>query len=134
MKKNCLKKIPIEQRELTHKQLMAQLREEEVAKIKKRYPRTVDHFKAGDRVQITKYLDLADLSKTEVIKGMVIARRSNTTESWLAILNNKEDSTWEMKVPLNSPWIKDIMVLQYGNLKRRNAYYLRDRPVEEFQT
>lgn len=113
---------------------MLQLRNEEVEKIKIKFPREIPDFKAGDRIAVTKYLQLNDESKFEVIKGMCLARSHRNLESNFTIINNKHDTTFEMKLPLWSPFIKKIEILQKGNIKKKKAFYLRDRPVEEFQT
>jgi len=127
-------KPPLGQRRQSCKAMMLQLREEEVAKMQQKYPREVADFKTGDRVVITKAITLDDDTKFEVMKGFVIARKRNSNESNFSILNNKLDCTWEMKVPLWSPFLRKVDILQKGNLKSAKAYYMRDRPVEEFQT
>lgn len=127
-------RVPMRERALSAKQMIHQLRVEELHKSKKDYPRTIPDFKAGDRISITRYVELGKDNKFEILKGMCIARKNNMNESHFSILNNKSDTTYEMKIPLWSPFIKKIDILQKGTIKTRKAYYLRDRPVEEFLT
>ena len=93
-----------------------------------------NNFKAGDRVQITKYVSLTDPSKFEIIKGMCLGRFNKGLDSHFSILNNKEETTFEMKVPLYSPWVKDIKILQRGKIKESTCWWMRDRPISEFMT
>lgn len=125
---------PHRERTLSFKDLITQLRKEEIMKTKINYPRQIPDFKAGDRIAVTQYVELGQESKVETIRGMCIARKQAMNESWFAILNHRDDTTYEMKIPLWSPFIKSIDIIEKGNIKRRKAYYLRDRLPEEFQT
>jgi len=93
-----------------------------------------DSYKAGDRVQVTKYVKLGDESKYEIIKGMCLRRKDNMLESHFTLLNNKDETTFEMKVPVFSPWVKHVKILERGKIKAKSIPWMRDRPIEEFQT
>lgn len=134
--KSAYLKPPMRERQLTPIQLIQTLRKEEILKTKKFHPREIPDFKTGDRIAVTRYMELnnEENTKLETVKGMVIGRKNCMNESTVWILNNRHDTTFEMKIPIWSPFVKEIEVLQKGTIKKRKALYLRDRPVDEFQT
>lgn len=129
--------VPMAERQDSVFRLMRQVRWEELQRMEKHVltDRHIDPgFKAGDRLQITKYVNLGDHSKYETIKGFCLARKDIGLDSHFTIINNKDETSFEMKVPLFSPWVKDVKILQKGNIKTQSCWHMRDRPVAEFQT
>lgn len=137
MKSEGIPKAPMRERAPSVYRLMKQVRYDELQRMKHHVlkNRHIENgFRAGDRVQITKYVSLSNHSKFETIKGMCLGRFNKGLDSHFSILNNKEETTFEMKVPLYSPWVKDIKILKRGNIKTSTCWYMRDRPINEFQT
>lgn len=127
-------KLPIEEREYSNKSTMLTLRMEEMKKIRNNWPRNVDRFKAGDRIKITKYITLGRDNKVEVVKGMCIGRTFRNLESYFRIINWKIDVMYEMNIPLWSPFIKSIEVLQAGKISKAKCYWMKERPFKEYIT
>jgi len=129
------KRPPLEEREkdMSNKHLMSTLRKEEIVKIENEWPRHVEPFRSGDKIQITKYLTLDRDNKFEIIKGTCIGRSSKTLESYFRIINYKIDAMYEMNIPLWSPFIQKIEVLEKGKGYRQSKlYYLKDREYKEY--
>lgn len=128
-------KVPLDQRLPSPKYLMSQLKWEEVEKTKVQYPRDVQPFVAGDRLKITKYISLGRENKFEVVKGMCIGIVNRSVDSNFKILNHRDGLSWEMTIPLWSPFIKKIEVTQKSNYTHmKKIYFMRKRPWEEFIT
>lgn len=125
-------KPPLPERKPSNKQLMLQLRKEETMKIAKEWPRHIEPFRAGDKLKITKHLTLDRDNKFEVVKGFCIGRSNRNLESYFRIINYKTDVVYEMNIPLWSPFIKSIEVIEKGNFKRSKLYYMKERPWQEF--
>lgn len=127
-------KIPLDQRLPSPDFLMRTLRLEEIEKTKVNYPREVAKFRAGDRLKITKYISLGRENKFEVVKGLCLAKTNKANASTFRIINHRDGLTWEMVIPLWSPFIKKIEVLQKSKYNKAKVFFLRKRSWEEFMT
>lgn len=128
-------KLPVEVRPKPNHMMMQLLCWEETKKIKANWPRTVEKFKAGDKIKITKYITLTRDSKMEVLKGMVIGiTRGGTLETYVRIINYKIDVTYEMNIPYWSPFIKSIEVVQKGNYRKKKLYFMYKMPWQVYIT
>jgi large subunit ribosomal protein L19 len=94
--------------------------------------------KAGDAVQID---HLPNLSSKEPIKirGVVIANVKRASSSALTILNVEHGTPVERRIPLYSPMITNLTIVQKAfihkgkkRVRRSKLYYLKDRKPEEF--
>lgn len=83
-------------------------------------------FGVGDTVSVHFALEEGDKKKNSIFEGVVIA-----------IKNEKESKTFTVRKigslrigveriwPLNSPWIKKLVVKKKGDVRRAKLYYLR---------
>lgn len=130
-------KLPFQYRKFSPNYLMAVLQREEQSRILTEFPRHVDKFVTGDRVCITKLISLIDRSKIERIYGTVIATsRMNHVDAMFVIRNIKLGEAFELNIPLYSPFIVRIDVLQRAKSKytRKKQYEIRDMDTSAYET
>lgn len=132
-----LTKLPVELRPLNGDLLMRTLQREEQVRMDANYPRHIDRFVCGDRVCVTKYLSLSDKSKIERLSGVVISTsRLNTLDGRFIIRNTRLDEPVEMNIPLWSPFIIRIDLLQRGEKRfpRRKMLWIRKQDRNAYET
>eukprot|EP00462_Mataza_sp_D1_P016220 CAMPEP_0175163738 /NCGR_PEP_ID=MMETSP0087-20121206/25951_1 /TAXON_ID=136419 /ORGANISM="Unknown Unknown, Strain D1" /LENGTH=240 /DNA_ID=CAMNT_0016452545 /DNA_START=31 /DNA_END=753 /DNA_ORIENTATION=- len=128
-------KVPLADRLPSPKHLIRTLKLEEIEKTKVAYPRDVQPFRSGDRIKITKYISLGRETKFEILKGMCLGIKRNNFDTTFKIINHRDGLSWEMTLPLWSPFIKKIEVLQKSKYTNRSKlYFMRQRHPDEFMT
>jgi large subunit ribosomal protein L19 len=116
--------------------LLGQLRQEEFEKL--RAGREWPAIRAGDSIQLD---HLPNISSKEPVKmrGVVISKVNRSSDSAVTILNVEGGTPVERRIPLYSPMVTSVSVLQNAfihkgkkRVRRSKLYYLRDRKPEEF--
>jgi ribosomal protein L19 len=113
------------------------LEQEEIARIHKEHPREVEEFRAGDKIKVTKYLSLQS-DKTEVVRGMVLARNKGTRlNATFTLINRRLGDVFELTLPLHSPFITKIEVMDKRPddpvFKRNKLYHVARMNPKVFQ-
>ena len=130
-------KLPLSHRALSPASLLQQLEREELSRMIADFPSHRDDFRAGDRVCVTKYISLSDKSRVDRVFGIVIARRGGTGLSASFTLRNlKLDEAFELQLPLWSPFIVRIDLLERSHMRHKKSklYWLRQRDRKEWET
>ena len=92
----------------------------------------------GDKVDVTIYLELpkeigenekAGKERIQVFSGTVISQHLAQTQidSTITVRKMFQGGATEKVFMLNSPWIKNINIIQSSKVRRSKLYYLRDR-------
>lgn len=130
-------KLPLTHRALSPASMMQQLRHEELQRIKTTYPSHRDKFQTGDRICVTKYVAMSDPTKVERVSGIVMSRHGGTgINARFTLRNVKLEETFELQLPLWSPFIVRIDVLERGprRYERRKMSFLRNRDRTHYET
>ena len=106
--------------------LLGQLQQEALAKVHRPWP----DFKAGDAIEMEILVDM-DAPKPQKVKGLVLGRRNRGADSSVQLFCRVMGTPMRRHVPLYSPLVKSITVLQKAwltkgkkRVKRRNLDYL----------
>ncbi len=106
--------------------LLGQLQKEALAKVHRPWP----DFKAGDAIEMEILVDM-DAPKPQKVKGLVLGRRNRGADSSVQLFCRVMGTPMRRHVPLYSPLVKSITVLQKAwltkgkkRVKRRNLDYL----------
>ena len=106
--------------------LLGQLQKEALDKVKRPWP----DFKAGDAIEMEILVDM-DAPKPQKVKGLVLGRRNRGADSSVQLFCRVMGTPMRRHVPLYSPLVKSITVLQKAwltkgkkRVKRRNLDYL----------
>jgi ribosomal protein L19 len=112
------------------------LKNEEFEKLKS--GRVYPNIHAGDSVQIDKLLYLSSKEPVQ-IKGVVIGRYNKLSDTSLSLLNVENGTPVIRLIPIYSPLVQSIKILQKAFLhngkkrvKRSKLYYLQTRDPEEY--
>lgn len=125
---------PPEERDVGPKHLMAQLRQEEKHRVLREFPRKIEDFGAGDRIAVTRYVGLRK-PKLEVVKGMCIERSGgNLLRANFKMVNIKLGEPYEFTMPINSPFITKIEVIQRGGRQVQKMRWIRDQDPGFYET
>lgn len=92
----------------------------------------------GDKVDVTIYLELpkevgenekAGKERIQTFSGTVISQHlaQSQIDSTITVRKMFQGGASEKVFMLNSPWIKDINIVQNSKVRRSKLYYLRDR-------
>jgi large subunit ribosomal protein L19 len=109
-------KLPLEERRPSAAKLLSTLAQNEVSSLKK-LPRELARFDVGDRIAVTQLLSLHE-DKLQTIKGVVVSkRRREYLNASFTILNVIDGVKAEVLIPLYSPFIRKIEVID--RLKER---------------
>ena len=106
--------------------LLGQLQKEALDKVKRPWP----DFRAGDAIEMEILVDM-DAPKPQKVKGLVLGRRNRGADSSVQLFCRVMGTPMRRHVPLYSPLVKSITVLQKAwltkgkkRVKRRNLDYL----------
>ena len=106
--------------------LLGQLQKEALAKVHRPWP----DFKAGDAIEMEILVDM-DAPKPQKVKGLVLGRRNRGADSSVQLFCRVMGTPMRRHVPLYSPLVKSITVLQKAwltkgkkRVKRRHLDYL----------
>lgn len=87
-------------------------------------------FKVGDTIKFDYIIKEKDKERTQAYQGVVIAIKGQGEGKMVTVRRTAVDRIgMERIIPLNSPWIKNIQVMNKPKkrVKRSKLYYLRDR-------
>ena len=106
--------------------LLGQLQKEALDKVHRPWP----DFRAGDAIEMEILVDM-DAPKPQKVKGLVLGRRNRGADSSVQLFCRVMGTPMRRHVPLYSPLVKSITVLQKAwltkgkkRVKRRNLDYL----------
>mmetsp|Transcript_14159 Transcript_14159/g.35795 ORF Transcript_14159/g.35795 Transcript_14159/m.35795 type:complete len:130 (+) Transcript_14159:414-803(+) len=89
----------------------------------------IPDFKAGDILQV-KMTVPENRRRTAKYKGICIARRNRGVGSSFTIRNVINGRGFEIQIPLYSPLIQEIQVVDSKKVRRGKLYYLRDKALK----
>ena len=92
----------------------------------------------GDTVKVTIFLELPkelqegekkEKERTQAYEGVLISKHRNSIQidSTITVRKMFQGGGIEKVFVLNSPWIKEIKILNRAKVKRAKLYYLRNR-------
>ncbi len=102
---------------------MNMLEEFERSKIGKEMP----DFMPGDTIEVHQKIKEGEKQRIQIFQGVVIARKSGTTNATFTVRKKSFGVGVEKIFPLYSPNIDKIKVVRRGKVRRAKLYYLRDR-------
>lgn len=103
--------------------LIAQLEQEEIARLNKNIP----EFAPGDTVIVSVTVTEGTRTRTQAYEGVVIAKRNRGLNSSFIVRKISNGEGVERTFPLYSPRIAKIEVKRRGDVRRAKLYYLRER-------
>lgn len=116
--------------------MFALIQEEAMKRAKEEKPRVHDvHFRVGDSIEMTMIAQGGvNSSQTEKIRGVVLGMDKRGLGTGIYLRDVVFGEPIDRKIPLYSPLIQDIKVLEENfvfkkkrKIKRAKLYYLRDR-------
>jgi large subunit ribosomal protein L19 len=129
-------KVPLADRLPSPRYLLKQLEQEEIKRVVQTYPRELERFYVGDKIKVERYIVLGN-AKVEVTRGMVIEKKGgDELNASFSIINRKLGMEFELQIPLYSPFLKSITVIQKGSPKyagRSKIRWMKDRPPQEWE-
>lgn len=103
-------------------------------KFKEKQKRDIPDIDTGDKVRVKQKLKIGGKEKDYVSEGLVIARKhGNEPSATITIRETIGDYGMEKIIPLHSPNIEELEVLQKGNAQKSKLYYLRDKSNKEIR-
>ena len=103
--------------------LIAQIEQEEIARLNK----TVPVFAPGDTVIVSVNVVEGERKRVQAFEGTVIAKRNKGLNSSFIVRKISNGEGVERTFQLYSPIIAGIEVKRRGDVRRAKLYYLRDR-------
>ncbi|MDX1667968.1 MAG: 50S ribosomal protein L19 [Limnobacter sp.] len=103
--------------------LIAQLEQEEIARLNKEVPK----FAAGDTVIVSVRVVEGSRSRLQAYEGVVIAKRNRGLNSSFIVRKISSGEGVERTFQTYSPLIEKIEVKRFGDVRRAKLYYLRER-------
>jgi large subunit ribosomal protein L19 len=103
--------------------LIAQLEQEEIARLNKNIP----EFAPGDTVIVSVTVTEGTRTRTQAYEGVVIAKRNRGLNSSFIVRKISNGEGVERTFPLYSPRIAKIEVKRRGDVRRAKLYFLRER-------
>ena len=83
------------------------------------------YFKSGDTVKVHVKIKEADKERIQVFEGVLIRKRTGTTQATFTVRKVSYGIGVERIFPLHSPGIDKIEVVSRGRVRRSRLYYLR---------
>ncbi|MGE0800539.1 MAG: 50S ribosomal protein L19 [Lautropia sp.] len=102
--------------------LIAQLEQEEIARLGKQVP----DFAPGDTVSVAVNVVEGNRKRVQLYEGVVIARRNRGLNSAFTVRKISSGEGVERTFQLYSPMIASIEVKRRGDVRRAKLYYLRN--------
>lgn len=81
-------------------------------------------FKVGDTVRIYQRIKEGEKSRLQAFEGVVVRRRGRGTGETFTLLREERDDIIEKTVPLHSPLLEKIQVIQPGKVGKAKRYHL----------
>lgn len=103
--------------------LIAQLEQEEIARLGKKVP----NFAPGDTVIVSVNVVEGERKRTQAFEGLVIAKRNKGLNSSFIVRKMSAGEGVERTFQTYSPSIASIELKRRGDVRRAKLYYLRDR-------
>ena len=86
-----------------------------------------DHFKVGDEVRVHVRVREGGKERTQIFKGIVIARKGRGIEETFTVRRIASGVGVERVFPVHSPLISKVEVDRDSVTMRARMYYIRDR-------
>lgn len=87
----------------------------------------IPEFRAGDTIKVTATLREGETERLHVMEGVCISRTYKPTDPKFIIRKSSTHDVYiEKGFSLNSPLIKEIIILKRGKVRRAKLYYLRN--------
>lgn len=84
-------------------------------------------FSIGDTVKVHVNIKEGDRERIQIFEGTVIAKKGSGIAETFTVRRLSYGVGVERVFPINSPNVKDIIVVRRGRVRRSKLYYLRDR-------
>lgn len=84
-------------------------------------------FSIGDTVKVHVNIKEGDRERVQVFEGTVIAKKCSGIAETFTVRRLSYGVGVERVFPINSPNVKDVVVVRRGRVRRSKLYYLRDR-------
>lgn len=94
----------------------------EESQIKKR-----PNVKVGDTVKLYMKIKEGNKVRTQIFEGLVLALKGSGMSSTLTVRKMSYGIAVERIVPIHSPLLEKIEVVQRGKVKKSKLYYVRER-------
>lgn len=103
--------------------LIAQLEQEEIARLGKKIP----EFAPGDTVVVQVKVKEGNRERLQAYEGVVIAKRNRGLNSSFIVRKISSGEGVERTFQTYSPLVAAIEVKRHGDVRRAKLYYLRER-------
>ena len=103
--------------------LIAQLEQEEIARLGK----TIPEFAPGDTVGVQVKVKEGSRERLQAYEGVVIAKRNRGLNSSFIVRKSSSGEGVERTCQTYSPLVASIEVKRRGDVRRAKQYYLRER-------
>lgn len=98
-----------------------------IQKIESEHLRTdIPQFRAGDTVKVHLRIVEGEKERIQVFQGNVIRINRGTTDASFTVRKISDGVGVERIIPLHSPFIDHIDVVNRGRVRRSRLYYLRN--------
>ena len=84
-------------------------------------------FSPGDTVKVHVKVKEGEKERIQVFQGLVIARKGGGARETFTVRKISFGVGVERTFPVHSPIIKDIQMIQEGDVRRAKLYYIRDK-------
>lgn len=84
-------------------------------------------FSIGDTVKVHVNIKEGDRERVQIFEGTVIAKKGSGVAETFTVRRLSYGVGVERVFPINSPNVKDVVVVRKGRVRRSKLYYLRNR-------
>lgn len=84
-------------------------------------------FSIGDTVKVHVNIKEGDRERVQIFEGTVIAKKGSGVAETFTVRRLSYGVGVERVFPINSPNVKDVVVIRKGHVRRSKLYYLRNR-------
>lgn len=84
-------------------------------------------FSIGDTVKVHVNIKEGDRERVQIFEGTVIAKKGSGVAETFTVRRLSYGVGVERVFPINSPNVKDVVVIRKGRVRRSKLYYLRNR-------
>lgn len=96
-------------------------------KIEKPFLKRQPDIRPGDTVRVHLRITEAGKERVQVFEGMVIAVNGSGTRKMVTVRKISYGIGVEKIIPVNSPLVKKIDIIERGNVRRAKLYYMRNK-------
>jgi len=92
-------------------------------------------FKVGDTLSVHYKIKEGDKERVQIFKGILIKVKGNTPETKMFTVRRvtKEGYGIERIIPLQSPYISDLVLLKKSTYTKAKAYFLKNLSEQELR-